>query len=66
MPPSNRAQLVQLMYVLDELRKFGRNRIFDTGDRKMLRDYLVAVPSGEPGISEWDSIHSQKTDGRQK
>ena len=59
MPPRNRAQLVQLMYVLNELRKFGRNRIFDTGDRKMLRDYLVAV-------GEWDSIHSRKTDGRRK
>ncbi len=59
MPPRNRAQLVQLMYVLDELRKFGRNRIFDTGDRKTLREYLQAV-------GEWDSIHSQKTDGRRK
>ena len=57
MPVTSRAQLVHLMYVLDELRTFGRNRIFDAGDQKVLREYLEAV-------GEWDSIQSKETDGR--
>ena len=59
MPPTSRAKSVQLMYLLEELRKFSWNRTFDPGQRKVLKEYLEAV-------GEWDDIKNKKSDGRRK
>ena len=59
MPPTSRAKLVQLMYLLEELDKFGWRRTFDPGQRKVLKEYLEAV-------GEWDDIKNGKKDGRRR